>query len=77
MCDLDFKGPFSVHIKNHVQLKQTIGYKYQSEAAHLLRFSLFVAENIRQPQCSPKKSCWIGAQKRRMNLRVINVQGLL
>lgn len=44
MSDLDFKGPLSVYIKNHVQLKQAIGYKYQSEAAHLLRFSLFVAE---------------------------------
>jgi integrase/recombinase XerD len=36
-----FKGPFAKHIQNHVCLKQAIGYKYEAEARHLLRFSSF------------------------------------
>lgn len=39
-----FSGPFAEHIKNHVRLKQAIGYKYETEANHLLRFSAFTAE---------------------------------
>lgn len=44
MCDFLFKGPFAEHIENHVKLKQAIGYKYKSEANHLLRFSEFTAK---------------------------------
>ncbi|HZK00015.1 MAG TPA: tyrosine-type recombinase/integrase, partial [Tissierellaceae bacterium] len=36
-----FKGPFKTHIENHIELKQAIGYKYETEANHLLRFSTF------------------------------------
>jgi integrase/recombinase XerD len=39
-----FSGPFAEHIKNHVRLKQAVGYKYEAEAKHLLRFSSFTAE---------------------------------
>ena len=39
-----FSGPFAEHIKNHVQLKQAVGYKYEAEAKHLLRFSSFIVE---------------------------------
>jgi hypothetical protein len=39
-----FSGPFAEHIKNHVHLKQAVGYKYEVEAKHLLRFSAFTAE---------------------------------
>ncbi len=39
-----FSGPFAEHIKNHVHLKQAVGYKYEAEAKHLLRFSAFTAE---------------------------------
>ena len=41
MSNYLFKGPFAEHIKNHVRLKQAIGYKYEAEAKHLLRFSTF------------------------------------
>jgi integrase/recombinase XerD len=44
MIDYQFKGPFAEHIKNHVCLKQAVGYKYEVEARHLLRFSIFTAE---------------------------------
>ncbi len=44
MSEYLFKGPFAEHIKNHVSLKQAIGYKYESEARHLLRFSTFTSE---------------------------------
>jgi len=39
-----FIGPFASHIKNHVLLKQAIGYKYKTESEHLLRFSVFTAK---------------------------------
>jgi integrase len=41
MSNYPYKGPFADHILSHVQLKQAIGYKYDSEARHLLRFSDF------------------------------------
>lgn len=44
MSDYLFKGTFAEHIKTHVSLKQAIGYKYEAEARHLLRFSTFTAE---------------------------------
>jgi integrase/recombinase XerD len=44
MIDYQFKGSFAEHIKNHVCLKQAVGYKYEAEARHLLRFSIFTAE---------------------------------
>ena len=39
-----FKGPFKMYIQNHIELKQAIGYKYEAEANHLLRFSTFTAD---------------------------------
>ncbi len=44
MNDYMFKGPFAEHISNHVQLKQAVGYKYEAEAKHLVRFSAFTDE---------------------------------
>jgi len=44
MSNYMFKGPFAEHIRNHVSLKQAIGYKYEAEAKHLLRFSCFTEE---------------------------------
>lgn len=44
MCDSIFKGPFAKHIESHIKLKQAIGYKYEAERAHLLRFSAFTEE---------------------------------
>ena len=44
MRNYSFSGPFAEHIKNHVQLKQAVGYKYEAEAKHLSRFSSFTAE---------------------------------
>lgn len=41
MSDYPYKGPFAEHIRSHVQLKQAVGYKYDVEARHLLRFSDF------------------------------------
>ncbi len=45
MRNYPFKGPFTEYIKSHVSLKQAVGYKYEAEARHLLRFSVFTAEN--------------------------------
>lgn len=36
--------PFKEHIKNHVKLKQAVGYKYDTEACHLKRLDRFIME---------------------------------
>jgi integrase len=55
MSSYQFKGPFAEHIKNHVSLKQAIGYKYAAEAKHLLRFSSFTAEKYPEAQVLTKE----------------------
>ncbi len=45
MNPISFVGPFKEHIQNHIDLKQSLGYKYVTEAVHLKRFDLFTAEN--------------------------------
>ena len=44
MTEVIYSGPFGKHIKNHVELKQSLGYKYISEAKHLKRFDTFTLE---------------------------------
>ena len=44
MKDINYNGPFGKHIKNHVELKQSVGYKYIAEAEHLKRFDTFTLE---------------------------------
>ena len=40
----EFQGPFRESIAEHIRLKQSIGYKYETDAGHLMRFSVFTAE---------------------------------
>lgn len=44
MSNYSFKGPFAGYIESHVSLKQAVGYKYETEASHLFRFSVFTAK---------------------------------
>ena len=44
MNSYEFFGPFSSYIKDHIELKQSIGYKYETQAQHLVRFSKFTAK---------------------------------
>lgn len=44
MCKIEYVGPFGNHLKNHVELKQAIGYKYVTEARHLKRFDQFTLQ---------------------------------
>ena len=37
MSEIEYAGPFKDHLRNHVQLKQAVGYKYVAEALHLAR----------------------------------------
>lgn len=39
-----YYGPFKTYIKDFIELKQAIGYKYFAEAAHLKRFDSFTIE---------------------------------
>ena len=41
MTDIVYNGPFGKYIKNHEELKQSVGYKYIAEAEHLKRFDTF------------------------------------
>ncbi|MBT3179137.1 MAG: tyrosine-type recombinase/integrase [Desulfobacula sp.] len=41
MSEIIYEGPFKSHIKDHVELKQAVGYKYNTDAAHLKRFDRF------------------------------------
>lgn len=45
MSEIIYEGPFKSHIKNHVELKQAVGYKYDTEAGHLKRFDRFTLKN--------------------------------
>lgn len=44
MTDIIYYGPFKGYIKDHVELKQSVGYKYTTEAIHLKRFDTFTLE---------------------------------
>ena len=44
MNDIIYMGPFKDHIQDYVKLKQSIGYKYHTEATHLKRFDKFILE---------------------------------
>ncbi|MAE40915.1 MAG: integrase [Psychrobacter sp.] len=41
MSEIIYEGPFKDHIKNHVELKRAVGYKYDTDADHLKRFDRF------------------------------------
>lgn len=44
MTNIIYSGPFGKFIKNHIELKQSIGYKYITEAKNLERFDTFTME---------------------------------
>ena len=44
MIHIEYYGPFKEHIKSHIELKQSVGYKYFVEAVHLKRFDTFTLE---------------------------------
>lgn len=44
MYEIIYEGPFKDHIKNHVELKRAVGYRYDTEAGHLRRFDSFTQE---------------------------------
>ena len=41
MSNIFYAGPFKDHLQNYVELKQAIGYKYDTDANHLKRFDKF------------------------------------
>jgi integrase len=44
MNNIIYTGPFKEHIKNYIELKKAIGYKYDAEAEHLKRFDQFTIQ---------------------------------
>jgi len=41
MKSINYVGPFKKHIRNFIELKRAIGYKYDTEEMHLARFDKF------------------------------------
>ena len=44
MADIRYNGPFGKYIESHVKLKQSVGYKYITEAMNLKRFDEFTVK---------------------------------
>lgn len=44
MSNNNYEGPFKDHLKNHVELKKAVGYKYDAEESHFKRFDRFTRE---------------------------------
>lgn len=43
MNNIIYRGPFKDHIKDYIELKQAVGYKYNTEAKNLQRFDKFTS----------------------------------
>lgn len=39
-----YLGPFKKHLQSHIELKKALGYKYDTEAEHLIRFDRFTMQ---------------------------------
>lgn len=76
MSNYLFKGPFAEHIENHVSLKKAIGYKYEAEARHLLRFSSFTEQKYPEATMLTKEIVLDWCSKKVMRHRPISVRGL-
>jgi integrase/recombinase XerD len=44
MSEIIYEGPFKGHIRDHVELKRAVGYKYDTDVGHLKRFDRFTLE---------------------------------
>ncbi len=45
MGKIIYESSFKNYIQSHVDLKQAVGYKYDTDADHLKRFDRFILEN--------------------------------
>ena len=43
MNNITYVGPFKEDLKNYIEIKQAMGYKYYAEASHLGRFDIFTS----------------------------------
>ncbi len=55
MNKIEYAGPFRDHLKNHIELKQAVGYKYVTEAMHLKRFDRFTLDKYPNAICLTKE----------------------
>ena len=44
MREIIYQGPFEDHLKDYVELKRAVGYKYETDAGNLKRFDKFTLE---------------------------------
>ncbi len=64
MSDFIYVGPFKEHIQNYVELKQAVGYKYNTEAGRLKCFSTLTLENYPQATALTKEMVLDWCKKR-------------
>lgn len=51
MSKSQYSGPFKEDLQSHIEFKQAIGYKYETEAKHLQRFDQFVLKKYPEANC--------------------------
>ena len=56
MNKLKYTGPFKDDLQSHIELKQAIGYKYESEARQLKRFDQFTLQKYPQATCLSRET---------------------
>ncbi|HRA12543.1 MAG TPA: tyrosine-type recombinase/integrase [Chitinophagaceae bacterium] len=44
MNNIFYTGPFKNHLQNYIELKQAVGYKYDTDAKNLKRFDTFILQ---------------------------------
>ena len=57
-------GPFKNHLQNHIELKQALGYKYDTEARHLQCFDQFTLKNYPNATALTKEMVFEWCSKR-------------
>jgi integrase/recombinase XerD len=55
MNNILYRGPFKDHIQNYIELKQAVGYKYDTEVHHLRRFDQFTLEKYPRAEILTKE----------------------
>jgi len=72
MSEIIYEGPFKGHIKDHVELKRAVGYKYDTDASQLKRFDRFTLEKYPHATFLTKEIVLTGAAKKLTRHRQIN-----
>ncbi len=59
-----YLGPFKKHLQNHIEIKKALGYKYDTEAEHLIRFDRFTMQKCPNARVLTKETVLEWCSKR-------------